>query len=307
MQNIMISVVISAYNEERHIKECIESAMGLADEIIVVDNSSTDKTAVIAKKAGAVVFHQENNPLKIDLQKNFGFNKASNEWIVSLDADERLTPKSIDEINKAIKGADRVMGFWIPRKNIIFKKWIKHSIWWPDYQLRIFRKGKGKFLTASVHKKIDIKGETRHLSEPLIHYNYESISQFVTRMNNIYTEIEADSIVSNGERIHWTSAVKLPLSDFLKTYFLLQGYKDGLHGLVLSILQSFYMFLVFAKVWERQGFYEKDQKEVVRGLERELVDISYQAKYWLYKTYAKETKNPFKKMLYYLSRKTLKI
>lgn len=303
----MISVVISAYNEEKNIKECIESVKDLADEIIVVDNSSTDKTGVIAKKAGAILFHQENNPHKIDLQKNFGFNKASYEWILSLDADERLTPKLIDEIKKAIHGADHVSGFWIPRKNMIFKKWIKHSIWWPDYQLRIFRKGKGKFLAASVHKPLEVKGETRHLSEPLVHYNYESISQFVNRMNNIYTEIEADAIIESNEKMHWTAAVKLPLSDFLKTYFLQQGYKDGLHGLVLSILQSFYMFLVFAKVWERQGFYEKDGKEIMKGLEHELFDVSSQTKYWLFKTHEKGTRNPFKKILYIISRKTLKV
>lgn len=302
----MITVVISAYNEERHIKECIESVEDLADEVIVVDNSSTDKTAAIARKAGAVVFHQENNPLKIDLQKNFGFNKASHEWIVSLDADERMTPKLSEEIKKAIETESSVMGYWVPRKNIIFKKWIRHSIWWPDYQLRVFRKGKGKFLAASVHQPINIKGDTKHLAEPLTHYNYESVSQFVTRMNSIYTEIEADSIISNGTKIHWTKAINLPVSDFLKTYFLQHGYKDGLHGFMLSTLQAFYMFLVVAKVWERQGFYEKDSKQVLKGMGEEFVNASQQSKFWMFTVQQKETRNPFKRIMYILSKKTLK-
>lgn len=303
----MITVVISAYNEERHIKECIESVEGLADEVIVVDNSSTDKTASIAKKAGAIVFQQENNPLKIDLQKNFGFSKASHEWIVSLDADERMTPKLSDEIKKAIMSDSTTFGYWVPRKNIIFKKWIRHSIWWPDYQLRIFKKGKGKFLAASVHQPISIKGDTKHLSEPLTHYNYESVTQFVTRMNLIYTEIEADSIISSGSKMHWTKAINLPVSDFLKTYFLQHGYKDGLHGFILSTLQAFYMFLVVAKVWERQGFYEKDSKQVLKGMREELMSASQQYKFWMFTAQQKETRNPIKRIMYVVSKKTLKI
>ena len=125
----MISVVISAYNEEQNIKDCIESVVDFANEIIVVDNSSTDKTQEIAKKSGAVIYVQENDPKKIDLQKNFGFEKAKEEWILSLDADERLTPKLAQEITKTLSSDSHTSGYYIPRKNIIFGKWIKNSIW----------------------------------------------------------------------------------------------------------------------------------------------------------------------------------
>lgn len=299
----MISVVISAHNEEKNIKECIESVEDFADEIIVVDNSSTDKTADIAKKQGARVFSQVNNPKNIDLQKNFGFDRATHEWILSLDADERATPKLIQEIRKVLASDSTATGYNIPRKNIIFGKWIKNSIWWPDYQLRLFKKGKAKFLRASVHQPVDVKGEVRHLSEPIVHYNYESITQFVTRMNAIYTEIEADELVKTGQKLHWTDALKNPSADFMKTFFLQKGYKDGLHGLVLSVLQSFYMFLVFAKVWERQGFYEKNSTEVLHGVRTQFEKTSKESTFWLLTAFASESRNPIKKMIYKISKK----
>lgn len=298
----MLSVVISAFNEEKNIGDCIESVKEISDEIIVVDNSSSDKTSQVAQNLGAKVFHQENDPKKIDLQKNFGFSKARGDWILSLDADERVTEKLANEIIRVISVDSDAVGYHIPRKNIIFKKWIKNSIWWPDYQLRLFKRGKGKFLAATVHKQIDVKGETRHLSEPLTHYNYQSITQFINRINNIYTEIEAEEIVRSGKKLHWTQALKMPASDFLKTFFLQKGYRDGLHGLVLSILQSIYMFLVFAKVWEKQEFYEKSEKEVLKGL-RDFENFGAEYKFWIFTSLTQETRNPLKRLLYTISKK----
>ncbi len=301
----MISVVISAYNEERNIKDCIESIGDLASEIIVIDNSSTDETSEIAKKLGAKVFKQVNDVRKIDLQKNLGFEKASKEWILSLDADERLTPQLIKEIQHQISLNGKTVGYYIPRKNIIFNKWIQHSLWWPDYQLRLFKKGKGKFLSATVHVPIDVKGEVRHLAEPMVHHSYNSISQFVNRMNNIYTDVEAEEIIKSGKKLSWIESIRSPFSDFFKTFFLQKGYKDGLHGLILSILQSFYMFLVFAKVWEKQGYYEKADKEILRGISEEMLSLNNQAKYWLLTAIHNESRNPFKKIMYAFSRKLI--
>lgn len=299
----MISVVISAHNEEKNIKDCIESVLDLASEIIVIDNSSTDNTSDIAKKLDAKVYKQQNDVKKIDLQKNFGFEKATGEWILSLDADERLTPQLIKEIKQEVAKDVKTVGYWIPRKNIIFNKWIRNSIWWPDYQLRLFKKGKGKFPHATVHVPLEVKGETRHLSEPMVHESYDSISRFVNRMNNIYTEVEADEIVKSGKKILWIDSVRLPASDFMKTFFLQKGYRDGMHGLVLSILQAFYMFLVFAKTWEKQGFYERSEREVLKGVVKETESIVNQGKFWTLTALQNETRNPIKKSLYVLARK----
>lgn len=298
-----LSVVISAYNEEKNIKECIESVEDIASEVIVVDNSSSDKTSEIASKKGAKIFNQENDPKKIDLQKNFGFSKAKEAWILSLDADERVSAKLAEEIQKVISEDSNVAGYKIPRKNVIFGKWVRNSIWWPDYQLRLFRRGKGKFLRATVHQPIEVKGEVRHLSEPLTHYNYNSINDFVDRINNIYTEVEADEVVRSGKKLHWVESIRMPTQDFLKTYFLQKGYKDGLHGLVLSILQSIYMFLVFAKVWEKQGFYEKNEKEIINVFKVEIENISQDYKFWIFTSLSRETRNPFKRFLYLISKK----
>lgn len=301
----MISVVISAHNEEKNIKDCIDSVSDFASEIIVLDNDSTDKTAEIAKKNGAIVYHQPNDVKKIDIQKNLGFDKATMPWILSLDADERISPKLAHEIVTVISEESKTSGYWIPRKNIIFGKWIKHSLWWPDYQLRLFRKGKGRFPQATVHMPIEVKGETKHLSEPMEHKSYETIQGFVNRMNNIYTEVEADGLAEKSPRLHWSDSIKMPVSDFFKTFFLQRGYKDGMHGLMLSILQAFYTFLVFAKVWEKQGFYERGEKEILVGMEKEFHSASFQWKHWLFTVYKNETRNPIKKMLYMISKKLI--
>lgn len=299
----MISVVISAHNEEKNIGPAIDSAYDLADEVIVVDNDSSDKTSDISRKKGAVVYHQKNDPLKIDLQKNFGFSKASQTWILSLDADERLTPKLIQEIKNTLEHDQQVDAYYIPRKNIIFGKWIRHSLWWPDYQLRLFKKGKGKFNASTVHKHITIKGNVKHLSEPFLHESYMNIDQYVSRMNTIYTEVEADKLLRSGKRLHLASAIKMPIEDFLKTFFLQKGYRDGLHGLMLSGLQSFYTFLVVAKVWEKQGFYEKDAKDVLAAIVVEQPSISSQIRYWLTTSFLDESRNPLRRGIYYLARK----
>lgn len=299
----MISVVISAHNEEKNIKECIASCKGLDAEIIVVDNSSNDNTAKIAKDLGAVVYSQVNNPFEIDIQKNFGFSKATGDWIISLDADERLTPLLIKEIISTISTNTESAGYYIPRKNIIFGKWIKHALWWPDYQLRLFKKGKAKFQKASVHEQVKIQGKTFHFAEPMIHKSYEHISEYVNKFNSIYTEVEAQKFLSKKKKISPSDAINLPLSDFMKTFFLQKGYRDGIHGLVLSMLQAFYMFLVFAKAWEKQGFFERNSKDVLEAIASEFDQISDEMKYWILTVKYQDARNPIKKFIFLLARK----
>jgi glycosyltransferase involved in cell wall biosynthesis len=239
-----ISVVVSAYNEEKNIEACLKSVKELADEIIVVDNSSTDQTAEIAGKFTKKVYKQANDPTKIDLQKNFGFSKATGDWILSLDADERIPAELVKEIESIIKDEDvHIAGYWIPRKNVIFGKWIKSDMWWPDYQLKIFRSGNGGF-EEGVHKALRVEGVTDRLDNFLIHENYTSVFQYIEKLNN-YTSIEANNLAKDGYRFNWLDAIRFPVDDFVKTFFLQKGYSDGLHGLVLSSLQAFYMEVVF--------------------------------------------------------------
>lgn len=303
----MITVVISAHNEEKNIGEAIESVLALATEIVVVDNESIDRTGKIAKEKGATVYIQKNDPLKIDLQKNFGFLKATHPWILSLDADERLTPKLIQEIKNTLEFDRDTVGYYIPRKNIIFGKWIKHSLWWPDYQLRLFRKGKGKFDASSVHKQISIKGEVKHLSEAFVHESYTGISEYVNRMNTIYTEVESENFFKSGKKFGLLAAISMPFEDFLKTFFMQKGYRDGLHGLMLSMLQAFYTFLVVAKVWEKQGFYEKDGNMLVSEMSSNSQTFSKQFKFWLLSSEISESRNPLKRSALHVSKKIVSL
>src|SRR3989344_7198804 len=234
-----ISVVISAYNEEKMIEECLKSVKNFADEIILVDNTSEDKTVEIAKKYADKVFIRANDPVMLNRNKNFGFTKASGDWIISLDADERLTPKLSTEIRKSIS-QNQYWGYEIPRENIIFGKWIKHSIWWPDYNLRLFKNGKGKFPLKHVHEKLVVTGRVSKLKNPMVHYNYQTVSQFIKKLDTTYTESETKNFIKSGKSINWYDSIRWPVADFAKTFFFDKGYKDGLHGLVLSIFQAFY-------------------------------------------------------------------
>jgi len=280
----MISCVISAYNEENNIDDCLLS-VNWVDEIILINNSSIDLTVTKAKKYTSKIFTRPNNKM-LNINKNYGFEKATGEWILNLDADERVSHELKEEIHEAISES-HLVGFEIPRKNILFGKWIKHGIWWPDCQLRLFRKGQGKFPCLHIHEKIKVNGTIGKLKNPIIHYNYSSINQFVKKMNDIYTDNEAENLIKLGRKIYWFDAIRMPINDFLANFFTRGSYKDGLHGLVLSSLQAFYAFLVFAKVWEKQKFWEYNNSKFLSATKKEL-DKSYNdTNYWFKKTVAK--------------------
>lgn len=287
-----LSVVISAYNEEKRIEECLRS-VSFADELIVVDNTSTDKTAEITRKYTSKVFSRENN-LMLNVNKNFGFSKATGDWILSLDADERITPELQKEIKRVINNS-KVNGFWIPRKNIIFGKWIKHTGWYPDYQLRLIRRGKGKFPEKHVHEMIRVEGKTEKLTNPMIHYNYEGIFQFLRKME-IYVESESKNLIEGGYKLKVADTINFPLKEFLSRFFAREGYRDGLHGLVLSLLMSFYHLAVFVRVWEKEGFKEKNI-DTLSLLHRESKTVRKELKHWFRNEKIKLTKNPLERII----------
>lgn len=281
-----VSIVISAFNEGYRLDRCLRTCTW-AHEVIVVDSSSTDDTITIAKKYTNHIFSRPNNPM-LNVNKNFGFAKASGDWILSLDADEELPQALVGEIRSAIEGAS-VVGFWIPRKNIIFGKWIEHGIWWPDKQLRLFRRNRGKFPGKHVHEPIEVDGPTLILAQPFIHHNYQSVSQFIRKMDTLYTESEVKNLLAADYRLNWYDAVRFPMSDFLKTYFAQDGYKDGLHGLVLSMLQAFYSFIVFVKLWEQSGFRERQVD--ISDVSGEFHHAGRDIEYWMLTNQMRRTKN----------------
>ena len=298
-----ISVVISAFNEEAMIEDCLKSLKNLADEIIFVDNTSRDKTVDIAKKFTNKIYSRENNPVMLNINKNFGFTKATGDWIISLDADERLTPDLVKEIRSTVnRFSSTVNGYEIPRKNIIFGKWIQHSIWWPDYNLRLFKRGKGKFAEKHVHEKLEVRGEVGKLENPMIHYNYQTVNQFISKLNRTYTESETENFLKDGKSINWYDAIRWPTADFVKTFFHQKGYKDGLHGLVLSLFQAFYALVFFAKVWERkENFKDMTPANFLSETIKEFSKSARDIRYWIYETLMAE--NPAKKLYYKLRRR----
>ena len=290
-----LSVVVSAYNEEKKIEDCLKSA-SFADEIIFIDNSSSDSTLKIAKKYTSEFFVKENNPM-LNVNKNFGFSKAKNEWILSLDADERVTPELAKEIQSSIiNHKSSVVGYWIPRKNIIFGKWIEHTGWYPDYQLRLFKKGKGKFEEKHVHEMIKLEGESGKLKSPIIHYNYENVSQFLQK-TLLYTENEADQIVEKGYKFIWQDSIRFPIKEFISRFFAREGYRNGLHGLVLSLLMAFYHLIIFVNIWEKLKFKQIEDEKFLSKVREEFVKEDKEIFFWFFKISIDKARNPLKKLI----------
>lgn len=293
-----ISAVVSVYNEEKNIERCLQS-LRFADEIVVVDNGSTDKTVELAKKFTNKIYSQKNDPAKIDLQKNFGFEKASGDWILSIDADEWVTPELAEEIKSVILNPKSgISGFLMPRKNIIFGKWIEHSGWYPDFQLRLFKKGKGKFTKAHVHEPLSLDGETGYLKNELVHHNYDTISQFLQKAINIYVPNEAKNYLDKGYVFSYADAIRFPFKEFLSRFFLREGYKDGFHGLMLAMLMGFYHFLIFAKLWEQNKFKDLDEKQTREFIGNEFSNAKKELSFWFTKERIDRIKNPLKKIIY---------
>lgn len=301
-----ISVVISAYNESQKIRDCLKSVKSIADEIIVVDNSSNDGTGTIAKSYGAKVFKRLNN-LMLNVNKNYGFSKARNEWVLNLDADERVTEDLRSEIMTLFEKdvPDQISGFLIPRKNIIFGKWIEHTGWYPDFQLRLFRRSKGKFLEKHVHEQLSVEGDVERLVNPMLHESYATVREFLLKFFIIYAPNEADQLIKNQSyTFAVTDFISRPFNEFIKRYYADKGYKDGLHGLVLSFLMAFYHFVVVCFVWERKKFVSNVSNSQSL-LDSEITTMKRSYSYWKLTSKISNTTNPIHKSYHRFKRKLL--
>lgn len=270
-----LSIVINTLNEETNIKRAISSVKSIADEIVVVDMHSSDKTVEIAKEMGAVVFDHE--PVGyVEPARNFAISKASNEWIFILDADEEVSEglaKKIKDIVKENKGDY----FRVPRKNINFGKWIKHSRWWPDYNIRFFRKGCVSWnevihsVPMTTGQGMELPAEEKYA---IIHHNYSGIGEYITRLNR-YTDVQSKFLSKKGYSFSWKDLIVKPTGEFLGRYFSGEGYKDGLHGFALSVLQGISEFVTYLKVWQIEKFEEKqiDPKDLEEEIKKSQKDI----------------------------------
>ncbi len=239
-----ISVAIITLNEEENIRACLESVLW-ADEILVSDSGSADRTVEICKEYGAKVFKDEWSGF--GRQKNLIAGRAKNDWILNIDADERVTHDLKKEI-ESILSSD-YDGYFIPRKNFFGSRWIKYCGWHPDYNLRLYKKERGYFNERGVHEAVQIKGRAGFLKNPLEHYTYRDISDYLKRMDR-YSTLAAEEMLKNGKTAGLLDLVLRPSFTFLKMFFLQKGFLEGYRGVVLSGLYSSYTFAKYAKLWE---------------------------------------------------------
>ncbi|OGM75716.1 hypothetical protein A2382_00490 [Candidatus Woesebacteria bacterium RIFOXYB1_FULL_38_16] len=255
-----ISVVVNTLNEEKNLPGLFRSLHGFADEIVVVDMESEDKTKQIARSYGAKVYNHKRVGF-VEPARNFAIEKASGDWILILDADERLSPYLAKKLKRIIKNP-KADYYRIPRQNLIFGSWVKHSRWWPDYLIRFFKKGTVVW-SEIIHSVPTTIGEGLDLlakeKNAIVHYHYDSIDQFIERMNR-YTSRQAEGLNRSGYIFQWQDLIEKPTAEFLSRYFSGEGYKDGVHGLALANLQGVSELVLYLKVWQIQKFEKKDIK-----------------------------------------------
>lgn len=286
-----ISVVLNVYNEEKNIERVLNS-IRWADEIIVVDDGSTDRTLEIAKKFTEKIYKHKSAGY-VEPARNFALSKASGDWILLLDADEEI-PKDLAEKLQGITNKMEAIDYVeIPRKNVIFGKWMKASMWWPDFHPRFFKKGKVVWKNE-IHSKPQLIGNGIRLSEEeklaITHYHYDNISQFIERMNR-YTTIQSAELIKSGYEFSWRDLMLKPLGEFLGRYFSNRGFEDGLHGLTLSLLQAFSFLVVYLKVWQTRKF--EPQAIPLTEIKQLSKRAGFQIGYWF--KYGNLSKNPFKR------------
>ena len=277
-----LSVVIITFNEEANLGRTLASVKALVvdgkGEIIVVDSGSTDRTVEIAKSFGAKVFVEQWKGFAA--QKNSAIDKATGDWILSLDVDEELDHALQQALQEMLGALNRLStlgkqatghssategaafetdtklgtnfdGLWIPRKNEFLGRWMKHGGFWPDPKLRLFRRGKGKFENRAVHEDVEVEGTTRRIQAgALLHHSYPTISDYIEHMNR-YSSLGAEMVVAKGKaRFSAINIVVRPMATFIYNYFFRLGFLDGREGLLLHLNHAVYVSWKYAKAWE---------------------------------------------------------
>lgn len=243
-----ISAVLTTLNEERNIVRCLDSVRW-ADEIVVVDSFSTDRTIELARHYTGRVYQHEYLGSSRQVQR--GVDYATGDWILVIDADEEITPDLAREIQAMLAGRSDCAGYELLRKPSAFGQWIGHGGWYPDYQFRLFRKDSYRAEHQEVHGGFTTDGKKGRMGGLMYHHTYPTIFTYVAKMND-YTSLQVSNKLA-GEPdlvVRWHRLFLSPLSHFLRMFFSKNGYKDGFHGFVLALLDATYTFLLYAKIWE---------------------------------------------------------
>lgn len=249
LPSVRLTVTVITFNEANHIAAALDS-VSWADEIIVVDSGSTDGTADIARAKGTQVIVREWPGYSA--QKNFAADQAANDWVLSMDADERVTPALAAEIRAILSSEPAARGYRIKRVSRYLGKWIRTTDWFPDYQLRLYDRRAGRWNGFRIHESFRLaQGQPGKLAGELEHFAYRDISHHLQKID-AYTTLIAEQWVEEGRKTNPVQIALQPVLAFLRNYVLRAGFRQGATGFVISVLNSYYVFLKFAKLWERQ-------------------------------------------------------
>lgn len=251
-----LSVTIITQNEQHNIRECLKSVLW-AQEIIVIDAMSRDKTVEIAREyTDKIVLNKWPGFAK---QKQYALDQCTCDWVLSLDADERVRPELAEEIQDILKADTKFDGFQIARRSYFLNKWMKHCGWYPGYQVRLFKKNKTRVSFSRVHEGFLVDGEIGILKNDIDHFSHPSLHNSLEKLNR-YSTLEALDRI-NRKRVKWYHFVLHPISVFLQKYFRQKGFLDGLYGFLLCWISAFLKMVMYMKIWWLQRI---DKKEVSR-------------------------------------------
>ncbi|MFC1809090.1 glycosyltransferase family 2 protein [Candidatus Omnitrophota bacterium] len=268
MEKTKVSIVVLAKNEEKRIEDCLRSVKDWAEEIIVIDDESTDKTKELSESLGAKVFVRK---MVIEgEQRNWAYSQARNEWIFSLDADERATDELKEEMTKMIASNPEENAFTVPRRNFIGDYWLRWGGQYPAAQLKFFRRDKFKWEEAEVHPRAFLEGRNGHLAKDLIHYTYRDWHDFLRKLNNQSTleakkwhKLSFEDPKKAAYKMNVLHALWRTGDRFIRAYFVKKGFKDGFIGFMLAYFSSLYQMVSYAKyrALKNQDFNPIDEGE----------------------------------------------
>ena len=246
-----ISVVLAVFNEEENLRSCLESIKDLAWEIVIVDGGSTDKTLLVAKEYNAKII-QTNNPKNFHINKNKAIDAARGDWIFQLDADEVVTGELAREIKQITSKTSKICGYWIPRRNFFLGRFLKKGGQYPDYTLRLYKRGLGRLPAKDVHEQAKVSGKVGYLKHNLLHLRDRNFSNYIERFNR-YTDLLSSQLREAKLSINLFSFVNYmmirPFFWFLKTYLRHRGYVDGFPGFIFALFSSLRFPIAYIKLW----------------------------------------------------------
>ena len=244
-----LSVVIITKDEANNIAGALES-VSWASDVVVVDSGSTDDTVAIARQyTDRVSTHEWKG---YGAQKNHATGLAAHDWVLSLDADERVSPELTAEIEDVMRLASTMKGYRMPRTTRYLGRWIRSTDWYPDHQLRLYDRRVARWNSRYVHESVTVEGPVGTLQSEIRHYSFDSLANHLSTINH-YTTLAAKQMLAEQRRAGWPDLVAHPPLVFLRNYVLRRGFRNGVPGLIVSLMNSYYVFLKFAKLWEQQA------------------------------------------------------